>query len=144
MTRGKLVPGIPIPCHRPRAIFGSARTPAMWTSGISRLLLKAHSLSAPRTCNVSLPSATDNSTEATPLSLTRLSRDCHVGHRIIPRYAFSRVLSHETCRGQVSLLWIRSLASLGVSLLLLPHLRIDGFSSTFPYPSVSEPRTGCR
>jgi len=34
----------------------------MWTSGISRLLLKAQSLSAPRMFNVSLPSAIDKST----------------------------------------------------------------------------------
>src|SRR5262252_9718510 len=34
----------------------------MWTSGISRLLLKAQSLSAPRILNVSLPSAIDKST----------------------------------------------------------------------------------
>ena len=34
----------------------------MWTSGISRVLLKAQSLSAPRTCSVSLPSAIYKST----------------------------------------------------------------------------------
>jgi hypothetical protein len=44
----------------------------MWTSGISRVLLKAQSLSAPRTCNVSLPSATDQSTNGRLLRPTWL------------------------------------------------------------------------
>src|SRR5215469_6571945 len=68
MTPGRLVPGILIPWYQPRASSGSIRTPAMCTSGISRLLLNAHSRSAPRTCNVSLPSAIPKSTIPPPSS----------------------------------------------------------------------------
>jgi hypothetical protein len=54
-------------------------TPAMWTSGISRVLLNAQSLSAPRTCNVRLPSAIERSTTVALLqdhsSLTAHSLD---------------------------------------------------------------------
>jgi hypothetical protein len=52
----------------PRAMAGSALIPETCSSGISSELLKAHSLSAPRTCNVSLPSATDTSTMCVQLS----------------------------------------------------------------------------
>src|ERR1039458_2894582 len=57
-----LVPGSLMPCHQPRATDGSARIPAMWRSGISRELLKAQRLSAPRTCNSRLPLVMDRST----------------------------------------------------------------------------------
>src|SRR5579872_5007154 len=48
----------------------------MCLSGISRLVLNAQSLSAPRTCNVSLPSATDKSTKAI------LPRSVHPDHNL--------------------------------------------------------------
>ena len=46
---GQMVPGILMP-YTARAASGSARTPAMWTRGISRLLLNAQSLSTPPMC----------------------------------------------------------------------------------------------
>src|ERR1700724_164776 len=57
-----LVPGILIPCHQPCAMAGSALISAMWANGISSELLKAHSLSAPRTWRTRLPPEMDKST----------------------------------------------------------------------------------
>jgi AMP-binding enzyme len=54
-SSGMLVPGILIPCHQPCAMAGSALISLMCANGISSELLKAHSLSAPRTLRTRLP-----------------------------------------------------------------------------------------
>ncbi len=57
-----LVPGSLSPCHQPCAMAGSALISVMCANGISSELLKAHSLSAPRTWRTRLPAKMDKST----------------------------------------------------------------------------------
>src|SRR5437870_9673192 len=70
-----LVPASLMPWNQPIAGAGSACTPLMWATGISRRLRKAHSLSHPFTSNTTRSPSTETSTMGgTSADVERTSR----------------------------------------------------------------------